>query len=196
MRVSLFFVLTFMLSACGSTATPITTPAATRVATPTAPGSSDKKSLPDLGSAPELTTTTWLNVTAPLRLANLRGKVVLLDMWTFECINCQHVLPALKSWHTQYADAGLVIIGNHFPEFSSEANLDNLKAAVARLDIRYAVAQDNDGATWNAYKNQYWPTMYLIDKRGHIRYVRIGEGGYSETEAAIRTLLAEPGPQG
>jgi len=184
MRVSFFFVLALILSACGPTANP------------TASSLGDKKSLPDLGLAPELTNTTWLNVAAPLRLANLRGKVVLLDMWTFECINCQHVLPALKSWHTQYANTGLVIIGNHFPEFSTEANLDNLKAAVARLDIRYAVAQDNDGATWNAYKNQYWPTMYLIDKRGHIRYVRIGEGGYDKTEAAIQALLAEPGPQG
>jgi thiol-disulfide isomerase/thioredoxin len=152
--------------------------------------------LPDLGAAPELTNNIWLNVAAPLRLANLRGKVVLLDMWTFECINCIHVLPALKGWHKQYSDAGLVIIGNHFPEFAREADLGNLKEAVARLDIRYAVAQDNDGATWKAYNNQYWPTMYLIDKRGHLRYVHIGEGAYDETEAAIRALLAEQDPQG
>jgi thiol-disulfide isomerase/thioredoxin len=114
-------------------------------------------------------------------------------MWTFGCINCQHVLPALKGWHDQYADKGLVIIGNHYPEFSYEADLSNLKDAVAKNDIRFAVAQDNDGKTWNAYRNQYWPTMYLIDKNGHIRYVHIGEGNYAETEAAIQNLLSEPG---
>ena len=154
-----------------------------------------KSNLPDLGAAPELTNTVWLNVGAPLRLANLRGKVVLLDMWTFECINCQHVLPALKDWHAKYANSGLVVIGNHYPEFSQEANLDNLKAAVKSDGILYPVAQDNDGATWQAYKNEYWPTMYLIDKRGHLRYVHIGEGSYDQTEAVIQALLAEPAPQ-
>ena len=188
-RVSFFFILAIALSACApaaSTGTGSTGKAAT----------SHESNLPDLGIAPELTNNIWLNVSAPLRLANLRGKVVLLDMWTFECINCQHVLPALKGWHSQYADSGLVIIGNHFPEFPYEADLNNLKNAVANMGIHFAVAQDNDGATWQAYKNQYWPTMYLIDKRGHIRYVHIGEGAYDETEAAIKDLLAEPAPQG
>jgi len=101
------------------------------------------------------------------------------------------VIPSLRGWHEQYAEQGLVIIGNHFPEFSYEGDLDNLKEALVRLDIPYAVAQDNDGATWRAFKNHYWPTMYLIDKRGQIRYVHIGEGSYSETEAAIQALLAE-----
>ena len=185
-RVSFLLLMAVILSACG----------------PAASSAQDSKSapagnnLPDLGMAPELTNNTWLNVAAPLRLANLRGKVVLLDMWTFECINCMHVLPALKSWHKQYSETGLVVIGNHFPEFSREADLGNLKEAVARLDIRYAVAQDNDGATWEAYHNQYWPTLYLIDKGGHLRYVHIGEGAYDETEAAIQALLAEPNPQG
>src|SRR5574339_351905 len=105
-------------------------------------------SLPDLGLAPELTNEVWLNVDAPLRLADLRGRVVLLEMWTFGCINCQHVMPALKEWHAKYKDQGLVIIGNHYPEFSYEADLANLKNALARDDIQYAVAQDNDGATW------------------------------------------------
>ena len=148
-------------------------------------------SLPDLGPAPELTNDTWLNVDAPLRLADLRGKVVILEMWTFGCINCQHVMPSLKEWHSKYKDAGLVIIGNHFPEFSYEADLTNLKDALARNEIQYAVAQDNDGATWKAYKNHYWPALYLIDKQGHIRYVHIGEGRYSETEKNIRALLEE-----
>ena len=147
--------------------------------------------LPDLGPAPELTNDTWLNVDAPLRLADLRGKVVLLEMWTFGCINCQNVMPALKEWHAKYNDEGLVIIGNHYPEFSYEEDMSNLKAAVAREDIPYAVAQDNDGATWRAYKNRYWPTLYLIDKQGHIRYVHIGEGRYKETEENITALLEE-----
>ncbi len=148
-------------------------------------------SLPDLGPAPELTNDIWLNVDAPLRLADLHGKVVILDMWTFGCINCQHVIPSLKDWHSKFADQGLVIIGNHFPEFSYEADLNNVKDAVARYGIEYAVAQDNDGATWQAYKNHYWPALYLIDKKGHIRYIHIGEGQYKETEENIQALLAE-----
>ncbi len=148
-------------------------------------------SLPDLGLAPELTNDTWLNVDAPLRLADLRGKVVIVEMWTFGCINCQHVMPALKEWHSKYKDQGLVIIGNHFPEFSYEKDLQNLKQAIAEDGIEYAVAQDNNGDTWRAYKNQYWPTLYLIDKQGHIRYVHIGEGRYKETEENIKALLAE-----
>ena len=148
-------------------------------------------SLPDLGPAPELTNATWLNVDAPLRLADLRGRVVLLEMWTFGCINCQHVMPALKDWHSKYKDQGLVIIGNHFPEFSFEADLGNLQKAVQQNGIEYAVAQDNDGATWKAYQNRYWPSLYLIDKQGHIRYVHIGEGRYQQTEENIQALLAE-----
>jgi thiol-disulfide isomerase/thioredoxin len=148
-------------------------------------------SLPDLGPAPELTNDIWLNVESPLRLADLRGKVVIVEMWTFGCINCQNVMPSLKEWHGKYKEQGLVIIGNHYPEFSYEGDLDNLKDAIARYDIQYAVAQDNDGATWQAYRNHYWPTLYLIDKQGHIRYVHIGEGRYKETEENIKALLAE-----
>ena len=150
--------------------------------------------LPDLGPAPELNNTIWLNTESPLRLAGLRGNVVALDMWTFACINCQHVIPSLRTWHERYKDQGLVVIGNHYPEFDYEADLENLKAAIARLDVPYPVAQDNDGATWRAYRNQYWPALYLIDKRGRIRYVHIGEGAYAEIEAAIRALLAESYP--
>ncbi|HET9913996.1 MAG TPA: redoxin domain-containing protein [Anaerolineales bacterium] len=148
-------------------------------------------SLPDLGPAPELTNDTWLNVDAPLRLADLHGKVVMIEMWTFGCINCQNVMPALKEWYANYKDQGLIIIGNHYPEFSYEEDLTNLKEAVARFDIQYPVTQDNDGATWKAYKNRYWPTLYLIDKEGHIRYVHIGEGRYQETEENIKALLEE-----
>jgi len=148
-------------------------------------------SLPDLGPAPELTNDTWLNVPSPLRLADLRGKVVIVEMWTFGCINCQNVMPSLKEWHSKYKDQGLVIIGNHYPEFSYEEDLSNLKDAIARFDIQYPVVQDNDGATWRAYKNHYWPTLYLIDKQGHVRYVHIGEGRYKETEENIKALLDE-----
>jgi hypothetical protein len=100
----------------------------------------------------------------------------------------------LREWHSEYADQGLVIIGNHFPEFAYEADLQNLKDAVARFDIQYPVAQDNDGQTWDAYSNRYWPALYLIDKQGRIRYIHLGEGGYKQTEAAIQALLAEQYP--
>jgi hypothetical protein len=100
----------------------------------------------------------------------------------------------LREWHSEYQDQGLVIIGNHYPEFAHERELDNLRQAVLDLKIDYAVAQDNDGETWRAYNNRYWPTLYLIDKNGNIRYVKIGEGAYRETEAVIQTLLAETYP--
>ena len=177
--------LTFLLSAC------MTRPNAqsSEVAMPALIAS-----YPDLGAAPELSNDTWLNVDAPLRLADLHGKVVALEMWTFGCYNCQNVMPALKEWHSKYSGEGLIIIGNHYPEFSFEQDLDNLRAAVAENEIEYAVAQDNDGKTWRAYDNHYWPTIYLIDKKGHIRYIHIGEGQYKETEAAIQSLLEETYP--
>jgi thiol-disulfide isomerase/thioredoxin len=151
-------------------------------------------SLPDLGPAPELKNRTWLNTDGPLHLADLRGKVVGVEMWTFDCINCQHVMPYLKDWYARYKDQGFVLIGNHFPEFSYEADLANLKKAVAEDGIAYPVAQDNDGGTWDAYNNMYWPSLYLIDKRGRIRYVHIGEGAYDEIESNIKSLLAEAYP--
>lgn len=104
------------------------------------------------------------------------------------------MIPSLKEWDKIYREQGLVIIGNHFPEFSFEQDLTNLQAAVVEYGIEYAVAQDNDGATWKAYKNRYWPSLYLIDKNGHLRYTHIGEGNYEETEAAIQSLLAEQYP--
>lgn len=104
------------------------------------------------------------------------------------------MIPSLKEWDQTYRDQGLVIIGNHYPEFNYEADLSNLKAKVLEYGIEYAVTQDNDGTTWRAYNNHYWPTLYLIDKKGHIRYIHIGEGSYNETEAAIQNLLAEAYP--
>ena len=163
-------------------------------ASPIQTSMSNSASLPDLGAAPELTNAIWLNTDSPLRLANLRGTVVALEMWTFDCINCRHVMPWLKSWYKTYKDQGFTIIGNHYPEFSFESDFNNLKSAVAHDEIEYPVAQDNDGVTWNAYHNIYWPALYLIDKRGHIHYVHFGEGAYNEIETNIKTLLAEAYP--
>lgn len=147
--------------------------------------------LKDLGAAPELTNTTWINTPNPLRLADLRGNVVIIEMWTFGCINCRNVIPHLIDWHDKYSSEGLVIIGNHYPEFDHESVLSNLQKAVDELNIPYAVAEDNLGATWKAYGTRYWPSLYLIDKNGHIRYTHVGEGKYQETEDAIVYLLSE-----
>ncbi len=151
----------------------------------------DSANLRDYGPAPEMQNTVWLNTPTPLKLADLRGQVVLLNMWTFACINCEHVLPYVRGWYDSYHAQGLQVIGNHFPEFAYEADLKNLTDAVKRLDVRYPVAQDNDGQTWRAYDTHYWPTIYLIDKRGRLRYQTIGEGAYAQTEGAIKALLAE-----
>jgi thiol-disulfide isomerase/thioredoxin len=152
---------------------------------------SQQSSLPDYGPAPEFHDSVWLNTDRVLRLQDLRGQVVLLEMWTFGCINCINTLPYLRQWHENYGDQGLVVIGNHYPEFSYERDLNNVKDSLIRLEIAYPVIQDNERETWSAYNNRYWPTIYLIDKQGHIRYRHIGEGRYRETEAAIQTLLAE-----
>lgn len=140
--------------------------------------------------APEITNDVWLNG-SPLRLADLKDKVVMVEFWTFGCYNCRNVEPYVKEWHKKYADQGLIIIGVHSPEFRYEHDLENVKRYLRDHDIHYSVPIDNDFSTWNRYGNRYWPAMYLIDKRGVIRYVRIGEGGYSETERLIQTLLAE-----
>lgn len=178
MRLLLPSVLAVLVSGCSAAAAAGPTPASV--------------SLPDLGAAPELSSDTWLNTEEPLRLAGLRGQVVLVEMWTFGCINCQRVIPHLKAWHEAYAGQGLVVIGNHFPEFDFERDLEALHQAVGSRGITYPVAQDNDGETWQAYRNRYWPTIYLVDKQGRLRYVHIGEGAYAETEAAIQALLQEP----
>lgn len=146
---------------------------------------------PVLGPAPELVGDVWLNTDAPLTLAGLQGKVVLLEMWTFGCVNCRNTLPALKDWQARYADQGLVVIGNHYPEFGYESDLDNLKRAVADLGITYPIVQDNSGDNFNAYRASYWPTIYLIDRLGRLRYTHIGEGAYDQTELAIQSLLDE-----
>ncbi|MFL6039325.1 MAG: cytochrome c biogenesis protein DipZ [Gaiellaceae bacterium] len=137
--------------------------------------------------------SAWIN-TQPLTLRDLRGKVVLIDFWTYSCINCLRTLPYLKSWDERYRAKGLVIIGVHSPEFAFEHSLGNVRAAVRRLGVRYPVALDNDFGTWNAYHNQYWPADYLIDRNGRIRDVHFGEGAYAETEQKIRRLLGRSLP--
>jgi thiol-disulfide isomerase/thioredoxin len=134
----------------------------------------------------------WLN-SDPLTIQQLKGKVVLVDFWTYTCINCIHTLPYVTSWYDKYKDQGLVVVGVHTPEYPFERNTNNVKDAIKRFNIHYPVAQDNRYATWEAYSNQYWPAYYLIDKSGKIVYIHFGEGDYAETEATIKRLLAQPG---
>ena len=152
--------------------------------------------LPALGRAPDFRgTQRWFNTPGerPLSLAALRGNVVLVDFWTYTCINCLRTLPYLKAWSERYRAHGLVVVGVHTPEFQFEHEAGNVAASIRQNAIRYPVAQDNEYATWQAWGNQAWPSKYLVDARGRVRYTHIGEGAYEETEAAIRTLLAEAG---
>lgn len=150
---------------------------------------SETKELSDLGSAPDFVgITKWLN-SDPLTFQQLRGKVVLVDFWTYSCINCLRTLPYIKNWYETYRDQGLVIVGVHTPEFEFEKDPANVATAVKNLGITYPVALDNDYKTWNAFQNHYWPADYLIDQDGMLRMVHHGEGNYVETENAIRALL-------
>jgi len=156
------------------------------------------RALPDLGTAPGFTDTQdWFNTPArqPLTLASLRGHVVLVDFWTYTCINCIRTLPYLKAWDATYRGDGLTIVGIETPEFAFEHDAGNVANAVGQFGLRYPVVQDNEMGTWNAYGNQYWPADYLIDAHGHVRYAAFGEGDYDKTETAIRALLAEAGHQ-
>jgi thiol-disulfide isomerase/thioredoxin len=148
--------------------------------------------------APEFAQITgYINTphNSPITLSSLKGKVVLVDFWTYSCINCIRTIPYLNDWDQKYAGNGLVIIGVHSPEFEFEKNYDNVKAAVQRLGITYPVVLDSDHGTWNAYGNQYWPRDYIIDTHGYIRDSHIGEGGYEQTEKTIQSLLAERAAQ-
>jgi cytochrome c biogenesis protein CcdA/thiol-disulfide isomerase/thioredoxin len=151
--------------------------------------------LPDYGVAPSLHPDgAWIN-TKPFTLEHQRGKVVLIDFWTYSCINCLRTLPHLKAWNAAYRKKGLVIVGVHTPEFAFEHVASNVRAAVKRLGITYPVVQDNRFKTWDNYANQYWPAEYLIDKTGHVRHTHFGEGEYDKTEALIRQLLGTRGPK-
>ena len=141
--------------------------------------------------------TAWLDTPggAPLTIRSLRGKVVLVDFWTYSCINCQRSLPHVEAWYRRYAADGLVVVGVHTPEFAFEHVVSNVRSAVRQFGITYPVAVDNSYDTWNAYGNEYWPADYLIDASGQVRYESFGEGGYGQTEAAIRQLLVDANPQ-
>lgn len=140
--------------------------------------------------APELSNGTWLNSDS-LTLKSLRGRVVIVNFWTFGCYNCRNTLPSIRNWDVRYRDKGLTIIGVHTPEFEREKNIDNLRHEIVELGIRYPVVTDNDNAMWNAYKVQAWPTWFVIYKQGRLRWKHVGEGAYDETEQVIKKLLAE-----
>ena len=141
-------------------------------------------------TAPELANGSWIN-SEPLTLKDLRGRVVLIEFWTFGCYNCRNALPFVKGWHDRYREKGLTVIGVHSPEFEEERKVENLRRAVSSLGITYPVVADNDYQTWNAYHVEAWPTTFLLDKQGRIRWMYVGEGNYDEAERVIQKLLAE-----
>src|SRR6266446_7032896 len=152
--------------------------------------------LPVEGKLPSLAGATgWLN-SQPLTAANLRGKVVLVDVWTYTCINWLRTLPYLRAWAGKYKDQGLVVIGVHSPEYGFERNLDNVRRAIQDMKIEYPVAVDSDYAIWRALDNHYWPALYVVDAQGRIRHHQFGEGGYDKAERVIQHLLAEAGGSG
>ena len=156
---------------------------------------SDKKALykiaPEFEKIGENLGIVNINDGQPLAMASLKGKVVLVNFWTYSCINVLRTVPHIIEWNAKYADKGLVIVGVHTPEFEFEKNIDNLKTSLQKYGIKYPVIQDNDYKIWKAYENNYWPRMYLVDPQGYIVYDKIGEGEYNKTEKAIQSLLAE-----
>jgi thiol-disulfide isomerase/thioredoxin len=163
----------------------------TTTALPTAPEAAPKptiaaangKALPDFQGIQQ-----WLN-SEPLTIDKLKGKVVLIQFWTFACINCQRTLPYITQWHRQYAAQGLKVIGIHTPEFAFEREPENIRRALQQHQITYPVPIDNDYKTWKAYNNEYWPHLFLADRGGSIRYDHVGEGAYDTTEQTIQQLL-------
>ena len=153
-------------------------------------GSSSEYESSASATAPELATGDWIN-SEPLKLKDLRGRVVLIEFWTFGCYNCRNTLPHIKDWDNRYREKGLTVIGVHSPEFAEERIVENLRAQVVSLGINYPVVSDNDYQTWNAYDVYAWPTLFLLDKQGRIRWMRVGEGDYDEAERLIQELLAE-----
>jgi thiol-disulfide isomerase/thioredoxin len=142
--------------------------------------------------APEISGGQWIN-SEPLTLQSLRGRVVLIEFWTFACYNCRNTLPTVKMWDSRYRDKGLTIIGVHTPELDIERNIGSLRQEIAELGIKYPVVTDNHYATWTAYKVEAWPTLFVLDKQGRVRWTHVGEGAYAETEEVIKKLLAEDG---
>lgn len=172
-------------------------PSPNTIFSPTTPMDSDKQSsLPNYGLAPDFVGIfMWLN-SEPLTLQQLKGKVVLVDFWTYTCINCIRTLPYVTSWYEKYKDKGFVVVGVHTPEFEFEKKTENVEGAIKQYKITYPVAQDNNYQTWRAYDNHYWPAKYLIDHKGSVRYFHFGEGKYEETEENIQKLLKEAGLNG
>ena len=161
-------------------------PSASQIVTPgTEPIATSANRLPEFQGISE-----WIN-SPPLTTKDLLGKVVLVQIWTLGCINCQRTLPYVTSWDRKYASKGLQTIGIHTPEFPFERDSKNIRRAIAKHGIKYPVGVDNDFQTWKAYKNEYWPHLFLADRQGIIRYDRIGEGAYNETEQKIRELLGQ-----
>ena len=144
-------------------------------------------------AAPEISNGIWIN-SEPLTLRSLHGRVVLIEFWTFACYNCRNTLPSLKKWDAQYRDQGLTIIGVHTPELDFERDIDQLRREVAGLGINYPVVTDQNYSTWKAYGVEAWPTLFLLDKQGRVRWTHVGEGAYDETEQVIKKLLAEEEP--
>lgn len=140
--------------------------------------------------APEFASGTWIN-SEPLTIKGLAGRVVLVEFWTYGCYNCRNTLPFVRRWHERYSDKGLTIVGVHSPEFAGEKSIENVRREVASLDIRFPVVTDNDHETWRAYKVEAWPTIFVIDKSGRVRWKHVGEGAYEETERTIQKLMAE-----
>jgi thiol-disulfide isomerase/thioredoxin len=156
-------------------------------------GETDLTKLPVEGDLPSLDgAVQWLN-SPPLTAEGLRGKVVLIDFWTYSCINCLRTLPYITAWADKYRDQGLVVIGVHSPEFAFEQDAGNVTKAMKKLGVNYPVAIDNDFSIWRAFNNQYWPAHYFVDANGHIRYHHFGEGNYAESEQVIQQLLREAG---
>ena len=141
-------------------------------------------------AAPDFAKGNWIN-SDPLTLNKLRGRVVVVEFWTFGCFNCRNTLPSVKEWDAKYRDRGLTIVGVHTPETDSEYRLENVRREVPTLGIKYPVVTDNDYTTWKAYGVEAWPTIAVLDKQGRVRWLHVGEGRYEETENAIKTLLAE-----
>ena len=141
--------------------------------------------------APEIKGEKWINTEMPLTLADMRGKVVLIEFWTFGCYNCKNTLPEMKKWYEKYKSDSFEMIGIHCPEFDNERNFDNVKENVNELGIKYPVATDNAFYNWYNYNVDAWPTIFIIDKQGNIRYRHVGEGSYKKTEETIKELLKE-----
>ncbi|MEE8466265.1 MAG: redoxin domain-containing protein, partial [Dehalococcoidia bacterium] len=203
--------LIFLVAACGSSTTAQPTEPSTTQEQSSNPTDADNQEQPVEATAPVATKSSaanadreaggavgdlapefggiaaWING-GPLTMEELRGRVVLIDFWTYTCINCIRTFPFLKQWHARYADDGLVIVGVHSPEFEFEKDYDNVVEATQNDALVWTMAQDNDFITWRRYSNRFWPAKYLIDKDGVVRYTHFGEGGYAETEDVIREL--------